>query len=70
MLRCLAADQRTVRLYAALSHTGNDRCDLLRIVLAACNIIQEKQRFTARTCNIVDTHRNSIDSDCIMLVHE
>ena len=42
MLRSLSADQSSFRLEAALGHALNDIRDLFRIVLAACNIIQEE----------------------------
>ena len=43
----------------ALCHTFYDRRDLLRIVLATGNIVKEKQRLAACTCNIVHAHGNS-----------
>ena len=70
MLSCLAADQCSLRLQAALCNTLYDIRDLLRIVLAAGNIVQEKQRLAACTCNVVDTHRNRVDTDRVMLVHD
>ena len=59
-----------VRLYAALCHTTYDCCDLLRIVLATCNIIKEEQRLPACTGNVVHTHRYGVNTDGIMLIHE
>ena len=69
MLCCLSTDQCCTRLYTALCHTAYDLSDLLRIVLAACDVIQEKQRFCACTCNVIYTHGNCIDSYRIMFVH-
>ena len=60
--------RRTACLLAALRHTGHDRRDLLRIVLAAGNIVQEKQRLAACTCNIVHAHGNTVNTDRVMLV--
>ena len=64
----LTADQRTACLLAALRHTGHDRRNLLRIVLATGNIVKEKQRFAAGTCNIVHAHGNTVNTDRVMLV--
>ena len=70
MLCCLAADQRRLRLYTALCHTAYDRCDLLRIVLATCNIIKEEQRLPSGTGNVVHTHRYGVNTDRIMLIQK
>ena len=64
----LTADQRTACLLATLRHTGHDRRNLLRIVLATGNIVKEKQRLAAGTCNIVHTHGNTVNTDRVMLV--
>ena len=42
MLRSLAADQSSLRLETALRNTFYDIRDLLRIVLSACDIVQEE----------------------------
>ena len=70
MLGCLTANQSTVALHAAVSYTFNDRSDLFRIVFAAGDIVQEKQRASAAADNIVDTHGNRVDSDGIMFIHQ
>ena len=69
MLCRLSTDQCCIRLLTSLCHTFHDGCDLLRIILSACNIIQEEQWLTACTCNIVHAHGNRINTDRIMLVH-
>ena len=69
MLRSLSADQSGSGLKAAFRYASYDLGDLFRIVLAAGNIIQEKQRFTARAGNIVHAHCHSVDSDRVMFVH-
>ena len=43
MLCSLTTDECGTGLNTALSHTGNDLCNLLGIVLAASNIVKEKQ---------------------------
>ena len=42
MLRSLTADQSSFGLETAVCNTLDDIRDLLRIVLAACNIVQEE----------------------------
>ena len=69
-LRGLSADQRGIRLPAALRNPAYDGRDLLRFIFAACNVIQEKQRFTACAGNVVDTHRHTVDPHRIVPVHE
>ena len=66
----LTTDQRRSCLFAAFRHAFYDRRDLLRIILATGYVIKEKQRFSARTCHIVDTHCHTVDSDRIMPVHQ
>ena len=70
MLRRLAADQCTVGLHTALCHTTDDCCDLLRIVLATCNIVKEEQRLSAGTGNVIHTHRYGVNTDRIMLIQK
>ena len=70
MLRRLTADQRALGLDAALCHAGHDLRDLFRIILSAGDVVQEKQRLSARTGHIVHAHGHSIDADGIMLVHK
>ena len=69
MLGCFSADQSCSGLCTAFYHTAYDLCDLFRIILAACNIIQEKQRLCPCAGNIVDAHCHCIDSNGVMLVH-
>ena len=69
MFCCLTTDQRCLGLYTAFCNTFYDLSDLLRIVFTAGNVVQEKQRFAACTCNIIHAHGHGINSDGIMLVH-
>ena len=69
MLCCLTADQGSLRLKTAFGNTFYDICDLFRIILAAGNVIQEKQRLTAGAGDIVYTHSHGIYTDGIMLIH-
>ena len=70
MLRRLSADQRRAGLPAALCHPFYDSGNLFRIIFAAGNIIQEKQRFSPCAGNIVDTHGHTVDSHSVMLIHK
>ena len=70
MLRCLTADQCCTGLLAPFSNTADDCGNLLRIVLAACNIIKEEKRFTAGTSHIIHTHSHCINTDRVMFVHK
>ena len=65
----LAADQRRAGLHAALRHAGNNLRNLLRVILPARDIVQEKQRLAACAGHVIDTHRDTVDSNCIMAVH-
>ena len=69
-LRRLPADQGGSRLSAAVRHALYDRSDLLRIIFPAGDVIQEKQRFSARAGNVVDAHRHAVDPHGIMPVHQ
>ena len=70
MLRRLAADQRRAGLKASLSHAFHDIRDLFRLIFAACDVVKEKQRLSARACDIIYTHRNRVDADRVMFIHE
>ena len=70
MLRCLSADQSCACLQAAFCHTFDNICDLLRLILPTCNIIQEEERLSSCARNIINAHRNRIDPDRIMLFHD
>ena len=69
-LSSLTTDQRCIRLETAISHTFYDGSDLLRIVFAAGNVIQEEQRFSACTGNVVYTHSHTVNTNGIMFVHD
>ena len=70
MLGRLSADQRAVRLYASVCNALNDLGDLGRRILAAADIIEEKQRFRTAADHIVHAHRDSVDTDRIVPVHQ
>ena len=65
-----AAHQCAAGLYTAVSDTGYDGCDLFRIVLADCNVIEEELRLCAAADDVIDTHCHTIDTNSIMLVHQ
>ena len=65
-----AADQRAACLTAALCDTGNHLCDLLRVVLADCNIVEEEQRLCTAAGDIVYAHGNAVDANGVVLVHQ
>ena len=66
----LAADQRRAGLHAAVANAFDDLLDPLRDVLAAGNVVQEKQRLCTDANNVVDAHRNAVDADGIVLIHQ
>ena len=68
--RSLAANQGSPRLLTAICHTFYDSGNFLRIVLSACNVVQEKQRFPACAGNIIHTHSHTVDSHRIMLIKQ
>ena len=70
MLCGLTAYQRSACHLTAHSNALYDLCDLLRIVLAACNIIQEKQGFSACAGNVVHAHGNCVNAYGIMFVQD
>ena len=70
-LRSLAADESGSCLYAALAYSRHYLLYLFRIVFAAGDVIKKEQRLCAHADDIVDTHRDAVDADGIMLVkHE
>ena len=67
-LRRLPADQGRSRLPAPLCHAAHDGGDLLRLVLAAGTVIQEKERLAARAGNVVHAHGHAVDADGVVLI--
>ena len=70
MLRGLAADQRAAGAHAALRNALHDLGDLLGVVLAAGDIIEEEERLRAAAHDVVDTHGDAVDADRIVLVEQ
>ena len=70
MLSGLAANESGTGLDTALCHAGNDLGDLLGVILAAGNIVQEEQRLCANANDVVDAHSNGINADGVMFVHQ
>ena len=70
MLRRLTADEGGTGLDAALGHTAYDFRNTLRHILAAGNVIQEKQRLCAAADYVIDAHGHTVDADGIVLVQE
>ena len=68
MLCGLTADQCRIGLQTAFCNAFYDRSDLLRIVLSACDVVEEEQRFSAGTCDIVHTHGNGINADGVVFI--
>ena len=66
----LAADERRAGLHTALGYAADNLSNLFRDVLAAGNVIQEKQRFRPAADDIVDAHRHRINADGVVLVHQ
>ena len=70
VLRGLTADQRAARLNAALRDTGDNRRNLLRNILAAGNVVEEKERLAARAGDIVHAHRDTVNADGIVAIQQ
>ena len=70
MLRGLTTDQCTSGLLAALCHTTDDRRNLFRVVLSACDIVQEEQRLSTCTGNVIHTHGHRVNTDGVMLIQK
>ena len=66
----LAADERAAGLHAALRNTLYDLCNLLRHVLAAGDVIEEKERFCAAAYDVVHAHGNAVNADGVMLIEQ
>ena len=69
-LCCLAADQSRVGLNTSFAYAAYDSGDLLGIVLAAGNIVQEIKRFAARAGDVIDAHSDAVNAYCIVLIHK
>ena len=67
---CLAADQSRVGLNASFTDTAYNSGDLLGIVLAAGNIVQEVKGLTACARDVVDAHSDAVNAYCIVLIHK
>ena len=68
--RCLAADQGSAGLIAAVTDALDDLGDLFGIILAAGNVIQEKEGLAAGAGHVVDAHGDTVNADRIMPVHQ
>ena len=68
--RRLAADQGSAGLIAAVTDALDDLGDLFGIILAAGNVIQEKEGLAAGAGHVVDTHGDTVDAHRIMTVHQ
>ena len=66
----LAADERAAGLHAALGHAGNERRDLLRLVLADGDVVEEEDGLCTAADDVVDAHGNAVDADGVVLVHQ
>ena len=64
----LAADQGAAGLDAALRHAGDDGGDLLRLVFADGDVVQEKEGPGSAADDVVDAHGHTVDSDGIVFV--
>ena len=66
----LAADERAAGLHAALRHAGDERRDLLRLVLANGDVVEEEDGLCAAADDVVDAHGDAVDADGVVLVHQ
>ena len=62
-LRCLAAQQRTVRGLARLGHTGDDLGDVLGVDPARRHVVEEEQRPGTLHQHVVDAVVDDVDAD-------
>ena len=67
---CFTADESSTGLYTAFCYAGNNGCYFFREVFAYGNIVQEEQRFCAAANDVVDTHSHTVDTYCVMFVHQ
>ncbi len=70
MLSRFAANESTASTDTALCNTAYNLGNFFRIVLAAGNIVQEKQGFCTAADNIIGAHSNAVNADGIVLVHQ
>ena len=66
----LAAYERGSGLDAALRHALDDIRDALRYVLAAGDVVQEKERLCAGADDIVHAHGHAVYAHRVVLVHQ
>ncbi|CAB4655727.1 unannotated protein [freshwater metagenome] len=60
----LAANESTAGLATTVSHTFNELINVVRVESTYGDVVEKKQWLSALTHEIVDTHRNEIDTDC------
>ena len=68
--RRLAADQRTLRIHAAVADALDQLADQGRIVLGQGDVVEKEQRFAAGAQAIVNGHGHEIDANRVVLVHQ
>ena len=64
--RGFPANQRASRLLTAIRDTGDNLFGNAVFQKAGCKIVEKKERFSALYNQIVDTHGNQINSDCVV----
>jgi hypothetical protein len=60
----LATNKCTAGLATTVSHTFNKLIDVVGVESTYSDVIKEKQWLSALAYEIVDTHRNEVDTDC------
>ena len=65
---CFTTDQRAASLLATESHAFDHVRGCRHIEFAASEIIEEEQRLGTLHQNVVDAHRNQIDTNRVMLI--
>ena len=63
------ADQSATGLTTTFGHAGHDGLDHSGLVLADGHVIKEQQRFGALSQNVVDAHRNGVDTHRVVDAH-
>ena len=70
MLRHLTAEQRAFGAPASLGYPRDDLVDLLGHEFADRDVVEEEQRLRALRGDVVDRHRDAVDTDRVATVRE
>ena len=68
-LRCLAADQGAVVFRAGFGEAFDQVLEHFRLKFAGADVIEEKERFRAEDCDVVDAVIDQVLADRVVLAH-